>query len=263
MSTLADTDASLASGAPSLPVAEPSLLLLTLAARTLAAVVGDADALDTSGSCRGLVLVRVEAGVSCDQAGDASRHCRMYLDRRDQQIRVRRPSCIHFVVNDDLVLCLLQLYQLAKFCGLGRLALTDHLGRWLEDLAHAPSIAPVDAGLALTKNLLNPRHHGVEHPAMTFERHLLDHLRTALHAIADFPREAFRLCDHTAGRPQQAAVCRFQLVPAGRGLSLRGPSNLQNPPLHAAAPIAQLRASCASHAGDVAHTARQYPDAIT
>ena len=160
MSTLADTDASLASGAPSLPVAQPSLLLLTLAARTLAAVVGDADALDTSGSCRGLVLVRVEAGVSCDQAGDASQLCRMYLDRWDQQIRVRRASCIHFVVNDDLVLCLLQLYQLAKFGGLGRLALTDHFGRWLEDtddLAHAPSIAPVDAGLGLTKNLLSTR----------------------------------------------------------------------------------------------------------
>src|SRR5690242_15583248 len=75
---------------------------------TLAAVVGDADALDTSRSCRGLPLVRVEAGVS-----------------------------------------------------------------------------------------------------------------TALHAIADFPRGSFRLCDHTARQPQQAAVSRFQLVPAGRGLSLR------------------------------------------
>src|SRR3954451_4081547 len=48
---------------------------------------------------------RVEAGISCDQAGDASQLCRMYLDRWDQQIRVRRPSCIHFLVNDDLVLC--------------------------------------------------------------------------------------------------------------------------------------------------------------
>jgi hypothetical protein len=27
----------------------------------------------------------------------------MYLDRGDQQIRIMRPLCIHFVINDNLV----------------------------------------------------------------------------------------------------------------------------------------------------------------
>src|SRR6516165_3606460 len=133
MPTLADADASLASGTPSLSVAEPTLLLLTLAADTLAAVVGDADPLDTSGLCHGLVLARVEPSVSGDQARHAPQLCRVHIDRGDQQIRVMRPLGIDFIIDDDLVLRLLQLHQLAKFGRLGRLALADYLGRWLED----------------------------------------------------------------------------------------------------------------------------------
>ena len=53
----------------------------------------------------------------------------MHLDRRDQQVRIIRPPSIHLIVDDDLVLCLLQLHQLAEFGGPGRLSLTDHLGR--------------------------------------------------------------------------------------------------------------------------------------
>ena len=107
MPTLADADASLASGTPSLPVAEPTLLLLTLAAGALGAVVGNADPLDTFGFCRGLVPAGMEPSISRDQARDASQLCRMYLDRGDQQIRVMRPLRIYFVVNDNLVFRLL------------------------------------------------------------------------------------------------------------------------------------------------------------
>jgi hypothetical protein len=53
MPTIADADASLASGTPSLAVAEPTLLLLMLAAGILGTVVLNADALDTLGYCRG------------------------------------------------------------------------------------------------------------------------------------------------------------------------------------------------------------------
>ncbi len=49
----------------------------------------------------------IEASVSRDQARDASQLCRMYLDRRDQQIRVMRPMRTHLVINDNLVFRLL------------------------------------------------------------------------------------------------------------------------------------------------------------
>src|SRR5262249_54841063 len=109
MATLADADAPLASGAPALAVAEPSLLLLALAAGTLAAVVGDTDPFDASGLCPRVILSGVESGVGGDQPGYASQLGCVYLDRGDQQIRVMRSLRIHFVVNDDLVLRLLQL----------------------------------------------------------------------------------------------------------------------------------------------------------
>src|SRR6516165_2942898 len=72
MPTLADADASLASGTPSLSVAEPTLLLLARAAGILGAMVGNADALHTFGFCRCLVLTGMEPSISCDQAWDAS-----------------------------------------------------------------------------------------------------------------------------------------------------------------------------------------------
>jgi hypothetical protein len=50
-----DADAALTSGTPSLSVADPSFLLLALSAGALAAVVRDADSLDTFGFCRGLI----------------------------------------------------------------------------------------------------------------------------------------------------------------------------------------------------------------
>ena len=66
---LDDADAALATGSPFLAVAEPALLLLASAFVTLGGTVGDADALDASGPCRGLVLLGIECGVCCRGIG--------------------------------------------------------------------------------------------------------------------------------------------------------------------------------------------------
>src|SRR6516165_6420933 len=121
----------------------------------------------------------------------------------------------------------MQLHQLAEFGRPGRLALTDHLGRWLEDtddLAFAAGVASEDAGLGLAHDLLNAWHHHVEYPAVTVQGCLFDDLRAALHAPADLSGEAFGLSHHAAGRQQQTAIGRLQPLPARRGLAARRPS---------------------------------------
>src|SRR5271166_171138 len=265
MSSLAHTDAALAPGAPSLPVAEPALLLFAPAVGAFGGSIGNADSFDASGLCRDLVLAGVEAGVSGDQVRYTSQHCRMYLDRRNQQIRIIGSLSIHVIVDDDLVLRLLQLHQFAKLSRLGRLAFADHLGRWLEDaddLASAAGLAPENAGLGLAHDLLNPRHHHVEHLTVAFQSCLLDDRRAVLHAVTDLPGEAFGLSHYAAGRLEEIAIGRFQLVPAWRGFATCCPGNLQHPPLHAAAPIAQLRTHRTGQRGDLMHAADQYPHPV-
>src|SRR5271166_4176301 len=105
------------------------------------------------------------------------------------------------------------LHQFAKLSRLGRLALADHLGRWLEDadnLAFAPGVAAEDAGHGLAHDLLNPRHHHVEHLTVTFQSCLLDDRRAALHAVTDLPGEAFGLSHHAAGRLEETAIRRLK-----------------------------------------------------
>jgi hypothetical protein len=117
-SALAHTDASLAPGTPSLPVAEPSLLLLSLARGALAGAIGDADPFDTFGLRRSLVLAGIEPGISGDKARYTSQFCCVHLDRRHQQIRFigaprrrnaptrsvdRRVSSPRLAVDDDLL----------------------------------------------------------------------------------------------------------------------------------------------------------------
>ena len=109
MSTLAHADATFAPSAPSLAAAEPALLLFAPAVGAFGGAIGDANSFDASGLCRDLVLGRVEAGISGEQVWYASQHCRVHLDRRDQQIRIIGSLSIHFIVDDDLVLRLLQL----------------------------------------------------------------------------------------------------------------------------------------------------------
>jgi hypothetical protein len=56
----------------------------------------------------------------------------MSLDGGDQEVDVVGPAGIDFVVDNDLILGLLELDQLAELGGLAGLALADHLGRRLE-----------------------------------------------------------------------------------------------------------------------------------
>jgi hypothetical protein len=84
MSALAHADAPLTPGAPSLPVAEPPLLLLSLARGALAGAIGDADPLDAFGLRRSLVLAGIKSGISGDQAGYTSQLCCVHLDCRHQ-----------------------------------------------------------------------------------------------------------------------------------------------------------------------------------
>src|SRR5271166_2370269 len=111
MSSLAHTDAALAPGAPSLPVAEPALFLLAPALGAFGGAIGNADSFDASGLCRDLVLAGVEAGVSGKQVRCTPELCHVHLNRRDQQIRIIGPLSIHLIVDDDLVLRLQQLHR--------------------------------------------------------------------------------------------------------------------------------------------------------
>ena len=61
-------DASFATGAPLLAVAEPALLLLASALCTFGRAIGNADTFDALGSRCCLVLIGIERRVGCDQA---------------------------------------------------------------------------------------------------------------------------------------------------------------------------------------------------
>ena len=123
MAAFADADTAFAASAPSLPVAEPSLLLLAPALSTLRGVIGDADPFHALGFRRSFVLGRVEAAISGDQTWNPSQLSFMCVDRRDQQRGIARPLLVDLVVDDDLVLCFLQFYQLAKLGSLPALPL--------------------------------------------------------------------------------------------------------------------------------------------
>ena len=69
MSALGHADAAFRSGAPSLAVAESSLLLLVPAFGALGRAVRDADALDAHRRGGGFVPGGVEGGVASDQTG--------------------------------------------------------------------------------------------------------------------------------------------------------------------------------------------------
>src|ERR1700736_5167712 len=79
MSPLDHADASLASGAPFLAVAEPALLL-ALALRTFGRTIGNADAFDTLRLRSGLVLGGVECSICRNQARRACQQRLMRLD---------------------------------------------------------------------------------------------------------------------------------------------------------------------------------------
>ena len=88
VSPLDHADATLASGAPFLAVAEPAFLLLAFALRALGGAIGNADALDALGFRCSLIFGRVETGIGRHQARRAPQRCLMRFDRGNQQVRI-------------------------------------------------------------------------------------------------------------------------------------------------------------------------------
>src|ERR1700730_19111014 len=80
-------DASLASGAPLLAVAEPALFLLAVAFGAFGRAIRNADAFDTLRLHCSLVFGGVECGVRRYQIGCTSQECLVRLDRCDEQVR--------------------------------------------------------------------------------------------------------------------------------------------------------------------------------
>ena len=93
-------DAPLASGSPSLAVAEPALFLLALALSTFGGAIGNADAFDASRFRRSLILGGVEPSVCRHQTRRASELRLVGFDGRDQQVRIARPLIIRLHSRD-------------------------------------------------------------------------------------------------------------------------------------------------------------------
>src|SRR5271169_5829398 len=127
VSAFEHADASLASGAPFLAVAEPALLLFALALGAFGGAIGNADAFDALCFRRHLVLGGVECGICSNQARSASEPCLMGFDGSDQQVRIAGTLIVDFVVGHDLVFGLLQFHHLAELVRLAGLAFADDL----------------------------------------------------------------------------------------------------------------------------------------
>ena len=84
VSSFDDADASLASGAPFLAVAESALSLLALAFRAFGRAIGNANALDPLRLCGGFILGGIECGIRRYPTRGASQQGLMGLDGRDQ-----------------------------------------------------------------------------------------------------------------------------------------------------------------------------------
>src|SRR6516165_8793441 len=149
MSPFDHTDASLASSAPFLAVAEPAFLLLPFALWALARPIGDAHTLYSHRLRSCFVSAGIERGIRRHQPRNAPELILMSCDGRDQQLGIMGPPGVDFIFGDDLVLRFLQLHHLAELVGLASFALKDDLGRWLE---HADNLS-FDAGIAAKETL--------------------------------------------------------------------------------------------------------------
>src|SRR6516165_653307 len=149
MSPFDHTDASLASSAPFLAVAEPAFLLLPFALWALARPIGNAHTLHSHRLRSCFVSAGIERGIRRHQPRNAPELILMSCDGRDQQLGIMGPPGVDFIFGDDLVLRFLQLHHLAELVGLASFALKDDLGRWLE---HADNLS-FDAGIAAKETL--------------------------------------------------------------------------------------------------------------
>jgi len=93
----------------------------------------------------------------------------MYLNSRNEQLRVTRPSLVDFVADNDLVHRFLQLYQLAKLGGLAALPLriTSVVGSKTPMILPSLRVAMKNVCFGLTHHLLNQRHHLIQSLAVS------------------------------------------------------------------------------------------------
>src|SRR6516165_7590009 len=111
MSPFDHTDASLASSAPFLAVAEPAFLLLPFALWALARPIGNAHTLHSHRLRSCFVSAGIERGIRRHQPRNAPELILMSCDGRDQQLGIMGPPGVDFIFGDDLVLRFLQLHR--------------------------------------------------------------------------------------------------------------------------------------------------------
>src|SRR6266487_634322 len=253
VSPLHHADPAFTSGPPALPVFEPAFLLFPLARGTLGGSIGNTDSFDAL-RVRGVFIgARVECGVRGHETRRLSKDLRMRRDGRQEQIAIARPLVVDLVVRDDLLLRLLELQQLAELIGFARLPFADKFGARFEETEEFPvrvRIAPQDARPRLAKDLLDPRHEGVQFLTEPLQGDLLHHVGGAFDTRANLLRKALGLSHDAAGAGEQALIRVRQFLLAQRALGARDPADLHEAPVDTAAPVAQPRAD---RAGDRRH----------
>src|SRR5262245_51311719 len=107
----------------------------------------------------------IECSIRRHQVWRSTEQRLMRLDCGDQQVRIMRPLSEDLVIGNDLVLGLLQLHHLAELVRLAGLALTNDLGRGLEQaeqLALAARVAAEQAYPGLLHDLPDARDHQIK-----------------------------------------------------------------------------------------------------
>src|SRR5258708_29808080 len=215
------TDASFASGAPFLAIAEPSLLLLAFALGTVARGNRNGDAQESHCFRRRPVPGGIEPGIRRYQSRHAPQLRLMGCDGRDQEIAIVWSLSIDVIVDDDLVFGFLQLDHLAELVGLAGLALADDLGRRFEhaeNLVCNMGVATEEASPGLVHHPPHQRHHPVEFCAQALQGALLQSAGRPLHASRYLLREPLRLAHHPARRIEQPPITLLQPLPIERAL---------------------------------------------
>src|SRR5437899_13023059 len=129
VASLEHADATLPTDAPFLSFAEPALLLALSTLRTLGTERRIRDLCDSHLLRRRFVGSGEKAGVAGDHARRHAEPLLVLFNRRDQQGRVRRPSVIHLVRDDDLAFRHPHFDHLADLGALPPVSLSNDLPR--------------------------------------------------------------------------------------------------------------------------------------
>ena len=124
-------------------------------------------------------------------------------------------------------------------------------------------VATENSRTGLLHHLLHPRRHRIQLFAQAFEGGLFEDIARCFHARRNLAREALRLSDHPRDGHQQFFVSLLQSLFARAALAACGPSNLQNPALHASTSIPQRGPGITHDGGDPLHRTRQNPHPIS